>query len=109
MNRGLKRILAPCLAAAMMVGSLAGCLVAPAPPPPDVVVQPVPPPDVVEVRPPAPGPGFIWVGGFHYWNGRRYVWRRGYWQRRPYGYHVWIRDHYVHGPHGFVYVRGHWG
>src|SRR6185436_4893358 len=39
------------------------------------------------VRPPYPGPGFVWVDG--YWNPNRFgrAWVPGRWSR-PYGYHV---------------------
>jgi hypothetical protein len=31
----------------------------------------------------APGPGYVWVGGFHEWVGGRYAWREGYWAHPP--------------------------
>jgi hypothetical protein len=33
-------------------------------------------------------PGYIWVPGHRVWNGYRYVWERGHWERayRHYGY-----------------------
>lgn len=129
MNRLLKKsMLGSSVAATLALGSLCGCIVreepaptvqvtsAPPPPPPsapppaDVTVQdaPPPPPDVVEVQPPAPGPDFVWVGGYYGWWGGRWVWHHGYWNRPPYGYHVWVRDRWVWGPHGRVFVRGYW-
>ncbi|MGD0390206.1 MAG: hypothetical protein ABSC42_14765 [Tepidisphaeraceae bacterium] len=128
MNRTLnKSLLISSVAAVLGMGGLSGCVireeappptvtVSPAPPPPaapapapgDVVVQEAPPPDVYEAPPPSPDPTFVWVGGFWWWDGGRYVWRHGYWGRHPYGRGVWVRDGWVRGPHGYVYVRGHW-
>jgi hypothetical protein len=38
-----------------------------------VVVRVAPPPPIVERHPVAPGPRYVWVGGYHRWDGRRYV------------------------------------
>jgi len=46
------------------------------------------PPPYTAVRPPCPGPDYIWTDG--YWDqdyGRR-VWHDGYWNRQSYGYRV---------------------
>ena len=121
MNQKLRNsMLTSSILATLALGGLSGCVVreepapvavAPAPPPADgdVVVQDAPPPDQVEVQPPAPGPEFVWVGGYYGWYGGRYSWHHGYWRRPPYGYHVWVRDHWAYGPRGHVFVRGHWG
>src|ERR1700738_767321 len=34
--------------------------------------------------PPQPGPDYVWVEGYHYPQGSRYVWHDGYWTRPPY-------------------------
>jgi hypothetical protein len=28
-------------------------------------------------------PGFVWVRGYWHWDGVRYVWQRGRWQKAP--------------------------
>jgi hypothetical protein len=28
----------------------------------------------------APGPGYIWIGGYWSWTGGRHVWSRGHWR-----------------------------
>lgn len=56
-----------------LLGGLAGCIVVP---PRAVVVAPAPP---VEVIPVAPGPEFVWVGGWYDPYGH---WHRGYYRRR---------------------------
>jgi hypothetical protein len=125
MNRKLRNLVAPSLLATLAVGGISGCVVReePAPtvavaqtPPPDptpapavVVDQPAPPPEVVEVQPPMPGPGFVWIGGYHRWYGGRYVWTHGYWGHPPYGYHRWYGGHWNRGPRGYIYVGGRWG
>jgi hypothetical protein len=65
---------------------------------------PPPPPPVVAYRPLAPGPGYVWVDGYHYWAGSRYTWRRGYWERPPYARAYWVGPRY----YGHRYYRGYW-
>jgi hypothetical protein len=131
MNSFVRKSILAAAVTSVSLGGLFGCVVrvapepvavvaapppppepAPAPPPPDdggVVVQTAPPPDIYEAPPPPPGPAYVWVGGFWWWNGYRYDWRRGHYDRPHPGYHMWVRDRWVHGPRGYVYVRGHWG
>jgi WXXGXW repeat (2 copies) len=65
---------------------------------------PPPPPRVVRVRPAMPGPGYIWVDGYQYVDGRRYRWHDGYWTRPPYEGAVWV------GPRhdGSQFFAGYW-
>ncbi|WP_198369513.1 YXWGXW repeat-containing protein [Roseomonas rosulenta] len=55
-----------------------------------------PPPPPYARRPPPPRRGRVWVDGHYRWNGRRYVWQEGYWQRarrgRSYAQPRWDRD-----------------
>ena len=44
-------------------------------------IGPPPHPRVVRVQPAQPGPGFVWVDGYWYPDGRRYRWHDGYWTR----------------------------
>jgi len=53
-----------------------------------------PPPRVAHSRPPKPGPGFVWISGFWYPDGYRYMWHDGYWTRPPYRRAVWIAPRY---------------
>jgi hypothetical protein len=110
--------------AAMAFGGLTGCVVreepaptvvysnapppAPAPAPDDPVAPQAPPPEIVETQPPPPDPTFVWVGGYWWWDGYHYAWRRGYWHRPAPGFHVWVRPGWRYGPHGYVFVRGYW-
>ena len=63
-----------------------------------------PPPRVVRVRPVNPGPGYFWVEGYWYPNGRSYKWHDGYWTRPPYEGAYWVDPYY----YGGRYYAGHW-
>ena len=65
---------------------------------------PPPAPVVAAYVPPAPGPGYAWVGGYWYPYGARYAWRAGYWAPRPYYGAVWVGPRY----YGHRYYAGHW-
>ncbi len=73
-----------------------------------VFVRVGPPPPVVERRPPPPERGFVWIGGYHRWDGERYVWVPGRWERPPREHAVWVAHHWVHRSGGWVLVEGHW-
>ena len=75
---------------------------------PQVYVRIGPPPVVVERVPPPPYPGYVWVGGHHYWNGARYVWVRGGWVRPPYRYSRWESGRWRHSHHGYYWAPGRW-
>jgi|SRR5580658_3836140 hypothetical protein len=40
----------------------------------EVVVRVAPPHPLVEERVIAPGPGYVWIAGYHRWDGAAYVW-----------------------------------
>jgi hypothetical protein len=65
-----------------------------------------PPPVVPVVRyvPPAPGPGYAWVGGYWYPSGPRWAWRAGYWAPRPFGGAAWVGPRW----YGGRWYGGHW-
>ena len=67
-----------------------------------------PPPPLVEYIPPAPGPDYVWISGYWWWNGRRYVWIPGHWARRPYPGYVWVRAGWVYRGGRYVFVPGFW-
>jgi len=69
-----------------------------------VVAPPLPAPVVSYYVPPAPGPGYAWVAGYHYQVGPRYAWRAGYWAPRPYVGAYWVGPRY----YGGRYYRGYW-
>ncbi len=106
---------------ATMVASLlaltSGCVVAvrPAPvgvyaepPPGEVVVTDLPPAPIYESVGIAPGPGYIWIGGYYHWAGARWVWYRGHYERPPHEGARWIAPRYEMRGGTRVYIRGYW-
>jgi hypothetical protein len=73
-----------------------------------VYVRTPPPPPIREVIVNSPGPGFYWVPGYQSWNGSRYFWIPGHWERVPLGRHRWVEGHWRHNGRGWYWVPGHW-
>lgn len=74
-----------------------------------VYVRVGPPAPLVETRVVAPGPGYVWVPGYHSWDGRAYVWRPGRWDRGPRANARWVPARWVRDRrHGWYLVEGHW-
>src|SRR5262249_57527661 len=73
-----------------------------------VYVRVGPPAPVVEVRPVAPGPRYVWVDGYHRWDGRAYVWVPGRWALPPRARAHWVAPQWRHRHDGYVFVEGHW-
>jgi len=46
-----------------------------------IVVRVAPPAPIVEHYGPPPHEGWVWIDGYHRWNGHRYVWVHGHWVR----------------------------
>lgn len=89
------------LCGALLLGSVAGVA--------QTVIRVAPPPPArVGVVGVAPGPGYVWIGGYQSWNGSRYVWVAGRWVRRPRPNAVWVAPRYVHRGGGWVYYKGYW-
>jgi hypothetical protein len=74
----------------------------------EVVVRVAPPRPLVERAVPAPGPGYVWIAGYHRWDGRAYVWVPGRWELPPHRHARWIGARWVHRHGGWVLVEGHW-
>ncbi|MBX6360834.1 YXWGXW repeat-containing protein [Pseudacidobacterium ailaaui] len=73
-----------------------------------VIVRVAPPPVVVEHPGPPPHPGYVWVAGYHRWDGVRYVWVPGHYVLPPRPRAVWVPGHWVARRGGWVFVEGHW-
>jgi hypothetical protein len=73
-----------------------------------VYVRVRPPAPIVEARVVSPGPGYVWVSGYHNWNGRAYVWVPGRYERPPRPRSVWVPAHWQHERHGWYLVEGRW-
>ncbi len=101
----VKRIWFSLLAGALLIGSLAVPATAA---PVRVYVNVPPPPVVVESRGVAPGRNYVWIGGFHRWDGRAYGWVPGRWERRPRARAVWVPGRWARHHRGWYWVDGRW-
>jgi hypothetical protein len=85
---------------------------APPPPPPqaEIIVEapPAPPPPIVEAPPPPPpSTEFVWAAGYHRWDGHRYVWAPGHYERRPRVGARWVPARWEVRGRGKVWVEAH--
>ena len=71
------------------------------------VVPEAPPPPQQEVIVEAPGPDYVWIGGYWVWQGR-WVWSPGHWVARPYVGAVFAPGHWIHRGHRWAWEPGHW-
>lgn len=101
-----KRVLLRAVIGLMITISLCGSVNAGA----AVFVRLAPPRPMVERIVPAPGPGYVRVGGYYRWNGRAYVWVPGRWVVPPRPKAVWVapRWNYVRPRGSYVFVAGYW-
>lgn len=91
-----------------LVVSLAGCVVVPADPYyGGGTVAVAPPPPRAEVVGVAPYPGWIWLGGYWNWTGRRHEWVGGHWDAPRHG-HRWVPHHWSQHRDGWRFNRGYW-
>lgn len=67
-----------------------------------------PPPPVVERRPPPPERGFVWIDGYHHWEGDHYVWTPGRWDRPPHRGAHWVAHRWVRRHGEWILIEGHW-
>ncbi|WP_213806632.1 YXWGXW repeat-containing protein [Granulicella sp. dw_53] len=67
-----------------------------------------PPPPIVEHYGPPPRPGWVWQGGYHRWDGARYVWTPGHYAAPPRRGARWIPDGYYRRGGRYYYRRGYW-
>jgi hypothetical protein len=67
-----------------------------------------PPAPIAERRPPPPDRSYVWVAGYHRWDGGHYVWVPGFWDRPPHPHAVWVGHHWVHRHGEWVLIEGHW-
>jgi hypothetical protein len=74
----------------------------------EIVVKVAPPRAIVEHRSARPSPGHVWIGGYHKWDGRAYVWEPGRWEAPPRPHAVWVAPRWNHRHDGYVFVEGHW-
>ena len=100
----MKKSSTPWVAAAVLAGTLMASSALAA----RIYVKVAPPAPITEVRVAAPGPGHIWIPGFHRWDGKAYIWTAGRWDLPPRPGVVWAEGHWRHHRHGWYWVEGHW-
>jgi WXXGXW repeat (2 copies) len=66
-----------------------------------------PPPRPVEVVP-APRSGYVWVPGYHRYDGHKYVWVNGEYRHPPHAHAVWVPGEWHGERGGYVWHEGHW-
>ena len=103
-----KRKVLAVLTAAIVAGSVTGCVAYVRPMPGVVYIQRRPPADRVEVIPASPGGEMIWIGGYWASRGAEFEWVPGRWERPAEGRRVWVAHHWVHDRNGWYLVEGHW-
>jgi len=74
----------------------------------EVIVQIAPPAAIVEVRPTPPSRRYVWIAGYHRWDGGRYVWVPGSWALPPRPHARWVPHRWVRRHDHWVLVEGHW-
>jgi hypothetical protein len=69
-----------------------------------------PPPRPREIVPPPPPEhrDWAWHGGYHRWDGARYVWVPGAYEAPPRPRARWVDGHWANRGGGYVWVEGHW-
>jgi hypothetical protein len=99
-----QRLLQLLIIAALVVIAT-GCYVY-ARPAPGIAVAVGPPVYPVEGAIVAPGPGFVWVGGYYNWSiaTKSYAWIPGRWMRPPFRGARWYGPRWERG----TYYRGVW-
>jgi hypothetical protein len=94
-----------------LAGSFNGCSCHVESAPPETVYEaepPPPPPPIAEAPPASPGPEFVWIGGYHRWDGHAYIWIHGHYDRRPHAAAHWQPAHWENRGRGHVWIEGRW-
>ena len=98
------------LGAAGLCAALAGTAACPPPPPPPgaVVVRHGPPRPRAEVSGVAPAADYVWVAGYHRWDGSDFFWVPGRWQPAPRPHAKWRPGYWKETKQGWYWVPGKW-
>src|SRR5579872_4042601 len=68
----------------------------------------VPPPPIrAEVVGVAPGPGYVWVGGYWGWSGLAHVWVPGRWAVPPHRHARWVEPRWDRDGRHYRFHEGH--
>jgi hypothetical protein len=75
---------------------------------PGVRVTIAPPAPRVEVRPVAPSPSHVWIGGHWAWRGGAHVWVGGHYALPPGAGYRWEQARWVNQGGAWTFYEGHW-
>lgn len=106
MRNARRRILRSVIFLCSLGVAATGCV--PLPPPGVILVTRRPPGDRVELMGVAPGPGYVWAGGYWRWDGGDYGWVPGHWVLAERGHERWVPGRWRHARGGWYYVEGYW-
>jgi len=67
-----------------------------------------PPAPVIEVPGNPPERGYVWIDGYHRYEGGRYVWTQGHWERPPHEHARWEKHRWVHRHGEWILIEGRW-
>jgi hypothetical protein len=56
----------------------------------------------------SPGPGYVWIPGYHVWRGNAYAWVYGHWELAPRSRARWAPGHWSRNRNGWYWVEGRW-
>jgi len=73
-----------------------------------VYVRVGPPAPIYERRGPPPDRGYVWIGGYHRYEGDRYVWTPGRWERPPREHQRWVGHRWRHRHGRWELQQGYW-
>jgi hypothetical protein len=73
-----------------------------------VVVRIGPPPPIYEYRGAPPDRGYVWISGYHRYEGDHYVWTPGRWERPPHEGQRWVAHRWRHRGDHYEMEEGHW-
>lgn len=73
-----------------------------------VVVRVEPPAPIVEEHSRPPHHGWVWIDGYHRWDGHHYKWVKGHWVNPPHPGAVWVAHRWERRGDGWVMIEGHW-
>lgn len=74
----------------------------------EIIVRVAPPNPIVEEQSAVPYEGAAWVPGYYTWDGSKYEWNHGRWDRPPRVGVEWEPGHWDHRGDGYVWIAGHW-
>jgi hypothetical protein len=73
-----------------------------------VAIRIGPPRPMHEERGRPPERGYVWINGYHRYEGDHYVWTPGRWERPPQQHQRWVAHRWVRHGDRYEMQEGHW-